>query len=301
MAHARRYEVEVLQRNTMRTWFHNSSTRIKQTVKASIRDAVAKTQAEGRQVTGNATAGLRAQLLETQRALVAEKQGREMLAQDMKRSFMRGVCALNMEAMQVRATLPVVLSLTSGLMCRCSGEGRLSIHGPNPISMCVGSATCTRRQAPQGLRASWPFSAVAHTPCTVAIGWYATESLAAALHPSPFQRHCNRVPAHTASALLPRQSGGMTVPPVVVQVMKRGMAPGGMNPSATTVQSQYIPSDDGEPQPEAVPANLQNMLSAMNMGPAAADPVSLQPAQQSSPAMHGAPPAAPRSYAVRHG
>jgi hypothetical protein len=44
---------------------------------------------------------LQQQLLETREALVAEKQTREMLAQDMKRSFMRGVCALNLEAMQV--------------------------------------------------------------------------------------------------------------------------------------------------------------------------------------------------------
>jgi centrosomal protein POC5 len=46
---------------------------------------------------------LQLQLLETRKALVAEKQMREMLAQDMKRSFMRGVCALNLEAMQVRS------------------------------------------------------------------------------------------------------------------------------------------------------------------------------------------------------
>lgn len=44
---------------------------------------------------------LQLQLLETRKSLVAEKQTREMLAQDMKRSFMRGVCALNLEAMQV--------------------------------------------------------------------------------------------------------------------------------------------------------------------------------------------------------
>lgn len=43
-------------------------------------------------------------LIETRKALVAEKQTREMLAQDMKRSFMRGVCALNLEAMQVLLT-----------------------------------------------------------------------------------------------------------------------------------------------------------------------------------------------------
>ena len=47
-------------------------------------------------------AGLRQELLDTKRALEVEKQAREMLAADMKRSFMRGVCALNMEAMQVR-------------------------------------------------------------------------------------------------------------------------------------------------------------------------------------------------------
>lgn len=45
---------------------------------------------------------LQMQLVETRRALVAEKQGRDMLTQDMKRSFMRGVCALNLEAMQAR-------------------------------------------------------------------------------------------------------------------------------------------------------------------------------------------------------
>jgi hypothetical protein len=74
--------------------------------------------------------------------------------------------------------------------------------------------------------------------------------------------------------------------------MKRGMAPGGMNPSATTVQ--YVPPhDDGEPQPEAVPANLQNMLSAMNMGPIMDQQTApIQPPRQ--------PPTAPRSYAVRH-
>lgn len=44
---------------------------------------------------------LQLQLLETRKSLAAEKQTREMLAQDMKRSFMRGVCALNLEAMQV--------------------------------------------------------------------------------------------------------------------------------------------------------------------------------------------------------
>lgn len=44
---------------------------------------------------------LNLQLLETRKSLVAEKQTREMLAHDMKRSFMRGVCALNLEAMQV--------------------------------------------------------------------------------------------------------------------------------------------------------------------------------------------------------
>jgi hypothetical protein len=51
---------------------------------------------------------LQQQLVETRRALVEEKQTREMLAQDMKRSFMRGVCALNLEAMQVctRTWLP---------------------------------------------------------------------------------------------------------------------------------------------------------------------------------------------------
>lgn len=44
---------------------------------------------------------LQHQLSETRRSLVSEKQTREALAQDMKRSFMRGVCALNLEAMQV--------------------------------------------------------------------------------------------------------------------------------------------------------------------------------------------------------
>lgn len=48
---------------------------------------------------------LQMQLVEARRALVAEKQGRDMLAQDMKRSFMRGVCALNLEAMQVNTHL----------------------------------------------------------------------------------------------------------------------------------------------------------------------------------------------------
>ena len=59
-------------------------------------------------------AALRQQLLETRRALAAETHARELLAQDMKRSFMRGVCALNMEAMQARR--PVLAACYAALV-----------------------------------------------------------------------------------------------------------------------------------------------------------------------------------------
>jgi len=46
--------------------------------------------------------------------------------------------------------------------------------------------------------------------------------------------------------------------------MKRGVEPGGMNPNPTLFRFN-TGSEDGEPQPEAIPASIQSMMTAMNM------------------------------------
>lgn len=143
------YTVHLMQRVVMRRWLHTVSTDKKRDIDKRVALAVRKAQDKCAEEHSADIASLRGQLLAAQRALAAEKQGREMLAQDMKRSFMRGVCALNMEAMQV---------------------------------------------------------------------------------------------------------------------MKRGMPPGGMNPNPTLFTMPQH-ADESEPQPEAIPASVQNMMSAMNAGP----------------------------------
>jgi predicted NAD-dependent protein-ADP-ribosyltransferase YbiA (DUF1768 family) len=100
--HCRRTQ-EWYKRRTLRTLWANVACKKKKLVDqkvAAVREAVA---AEVTQRKDDEAAEVRQQLLETKRALAVEKHAREMLAQDMKRSFMRGVCALNMEAMQVCA------------------------------------------------------------------------------------------------------------------------------------------------------------------------------------------------------
>lgn len=94
-----RYTVETLQRRVLKRWWFNASVYMKVQARKSLglvkglQDQIAQQQADMN--------SLQLQLVETRRSLVAEKQGRDMLTQDMKRSFMRGVCALNLEAMQV--------------------------------------------------------------------------------------------------------------------------------------------------------------------------------------------------------
>eukprot|EP00892_Ulva_mutabilis_P008424 jgi/Ulvmu1/5954/UM026_0076.1 len=93
------YTKEILQRRVLKRWWFNASVYMKVEARKGLgmvrglQDQIAQQQA--------AMNSLQMQLVEARRALVAEKQGRDMLAQDMKRSFMRGVCALNLEAMQV--------------------------------------------------------------------------------------------------------------------------------------------------------------------------------------------------------
>jgi hypothetical protein len=55
--------------------------------------------------------------------------------------------------------------------------------------------------------------------------------------------------------------------------MKRGIAPGGMNPNPTLFPMPQGPrdcankSDCGDPEQEALPESFQNMMAAMNVGP----------------------------------
>lgn len=87
-------------RRTLRTMWANVARKKKYRVDERV--AAARTQAAAAVVLekDKEAEALRSQLLDTTRALAAEKHAREALAADMKRSFMRGVCALNMEAMQ---------------------------------------------------------------------------------------------------------------------------------------------------------------------------------------------------------
>ena len=96
-----RYEKDFQLRKPMRAWLKISTTAIKQECKRRIQVAIADTEKACRAEASSEQASLRQQLAEAQYNLKVEKQGKELLAQDMKRSFMRGVCALNMEAMQV--------------------------------------------------------------------------------------------------------------------------------------------------------------------------------------------------------
>lgn len=94
-----RYNIEILQRRVLKRWWFNASVSMK--VQARKRITLVK-GLEGSIVQHQEEINsLQLQLVETRKSLVAEKQTREALAQDMKRSFMRGVCALNLEAMQV--------------------------------------------------------------------------------------------------------------------------------------------------------------------------------------------------------
>jgi centrosomal protein POC5 len=85
----------------MRTWWANAARKKKREVDKKVAEASERTRMAVTVAKDDEAAELRQQLLETRRALAAEQHARELLAQDMKRSFMRGVCALNMEAMQV--------------------------------------------------------------------------------------------------------------------------------------------------------------------------------------------------------
>lgn len=91
-----------VKRHTIRTWWFNAARDMRAHVRGHMQDAAQRAAAEVAAEKDRDIAALRAQLLEARRALAAEKAAREGLHQDMKRSFMRGVCALNMEAMQVR-------------------------------------------------------------------------------------------------------------------------------------------------------------------------------------------------------
>jgi hypothetical protein len=88
-------------RRSIRTWWCNAARKKKREVDKKVADASERTRITVTVAKDDEAAALRQQLLEAQRSLAAEKHARELLAQDMKRSFMRGVCALNMEAMQV--------------------------------------------------------------------------------------------------------------------------------------------------------------------------------------------------------
>jgi predicted N-formylglutamate amidohydrolase len=94
-----RYAVEILQRRVLKRWSIYATTSMK--LKARQGLAAIKHNEDTLRKQADEIAVLQQQLVEARKDLVAEQQGREMLAQDMKRSFMRGVCALNMEAMQV--------------------------------------------------------------------------------------------------------------------------------------------------------------------------------------------------------
>lgn len=58
-----------------------------------------------------------------------------------------------------------------------------------------------------------------------------------------------------------------------VQVMKRGIAPGGMNPNPTLFpmagaqRSSRNGAEPGNPESDALPDSFQNMMAAMNLGP----------------------------------
>ena len=93
---------------------------------------------------------LQMQLVETRRALVAEKQGRDMLTQDMKRSFMRGVCALNLEAMQVRSAEALNTEqhavICAGNACQACSACRpyshvVRLHAGHEAGCCAWGAT----------------------------------------------------------------------------------------------------------------------------------------------------------------
>jgi hypothetical protein len=92
-------------RHTMRTWRAHAVRKKTKLVDEKVKRAQEDVREQTVRMKDEEAAALRQQLLETKRALAVEKHAREMLAQDMKRSFMRGVCALNMEAMQVRLLL----------------------------------------------------------------------------------------------------------------------------------------------------------------------------------------------------
>lgn len=92
-------------RRTLKTMWQNVARKKKKLVDQAVQAARDEVTANVTRAKDDESAALHQQLLETKRALAVEKHAREMLAQDMKRSFMRGVCALNMEAMQVRLVL----------------------------------------------------------------------------------------------------------------------------------------------------------------------------------------------------
>jgi predicted NAD-dependent protein-ADP-ribosyltransferase YbiA (DUF1768 family) len=88
-------------RRTLKTMWQNVARKKMKLVDQAVQAARDEVTANVTRAKDDESAALHQQLLETKRALAVEKHAREMLAQDMKRSFMRGVCALNMEAMQV--------------------------------------------------------------------------------------------------------------------------------------------------------------------------------------------------------
>lgn len=109
---------EHYKRRTLQNMWKNVARKKKALVDQAVLKGKEAEAARVTQLKDAESVAVRQQLSETAQALEVEKHAREMLAQDMKRSFMRGVCALNMEAMQVRCTcLLPRLHLRAALRC----------------------------------------------------------------------------------------------------------------------------------------------------------------------------------------
>lgn len=86
---------------TFQAWRKYAQTEHRHTLHRKHQQNLEAMQAEVHAQYEETIAGLKQQLTNAQEALYREAQQREQLEEDMKQAFMRGVCALNIEAMQV--------------------------------------------------------------------------------------------------------------------------------------------------------------------------------------------------------
>lgn len=192
-------------------------TRVDERVAAACAQAAAKVTQEK----DEEAESLRMQLLETKRALAAEKHAREALAADMKRSFMRGVCALNMEAMQV-----------------CTPHFRCHQHDMLAYVFVHILLSCACHCVMQQYGMSWLVSQT----------WLTADAL-------------------SESCILAHADATSAQHVLLLQVMKRGQAPNGMNPNPTMFPiDTSAASETGDPEPEAVPDTVYKHLQASMSG-----------------------------------